>query len=114
MTVEQDNYAKYRGKCKPMSEALVLLNPGWRLVRGHYWCPIWRSREPHWWAVDTEGKIQDPTRLQFPSAGHGEYEEFDGVFDCEQCGKSVKEEDVYTHGNYAFCSGRCAMRCVGL
>ena len=47
---EQSDYLKYRGKCKEMSEALVANNPALRLVRGHYWCPIWNTmvtREPN-------------------------------------------------------------------
>lgn len=110
----QANYIKYRGKCKPMSEALVALNPGWRLVRGHYFCPLWSRNEPHWWCVDEDGKIHDPTKLQFPSAGLGIYEEFDGMCECAECGTSVHENDGTPYGNYMFCSTPCAMRFVGL
>ena len=38
------NY-ELRGKCKEYSEQLVTERPDLRLVRGHYWCPIWNSNE---------------------------------------------------------------------
>ena len=109
-----ENYKKYRGKCREMSEALVKENPELRLVRGHYFCPLWCSNEPHWWCVDKDGKIHDPTALQFPSRGSGIYEEFDGIIPCAECGAEVEETDATINGRYGFCSHRCAMRFVGL
>lgn len=34
------DYAKYRGKCKEMSEEAVAQDPSLRLVRGYYHCPF--------------------------------------------------------------------------
>ena len=34
---EIDDYQRYRGKCKEMSEALIAADPSLRLVRGHYY-----------------------------------------------------------------------------
>jgi len=113
MIGQAENYRKYRGKCKEMSEALAAKDPSLRVVRGHYDCPIW-GRQAHWWCVDQNGKIVDPTAKQFPSAGIGEYVEFSGYFECEQCGKSVPENEVVPVGGHPTCSNECAMRLVGL
>lgn len=111
---EQTDYEKYRGKCKEAVEALVKQDPTLTAVRGFYHCPFW-GKQAHWWAVDTQGKIIDPTVKQFPSKGVGaEYEEFDGICECAQCGRKVPEEKATINGNYAFCSTPCAMRFVGL
>ena len=98
------NYLKYRGKCKEMSEALCLQDPSLKLVRGHYWCPIWNTEEPHWWCEREDGTIVDPTKLQFPSSGCGEYIHYDGTTTCEYCGKTSKEEDTYFVGHHTYCS----------
>lgn len=114
--VQADNYRKYRGKCKEMSEALVAENPELRLVRGHYFCPLWGTEEPHWWCVDKDGKIHDPTKLQFPSAGHGMYEEFNGMCTCSNCGNEVPEAEAVIggNGNHAFCNHTCYGRYIGV
>lgn len=108
------DFFAFAGKCKEMSEALVANDASLRLVRGYYECPIWGRRE-HWWAQRDDGSVIDPTVRQFPTCGVGaEYVEFDGTVTCEQCGTESSEEDAVTHGNYAFCSDRCLLRCVGL
>lgn len=114
MSTDAENYKLYRGKCKEMSEALVASNPELRLVRGHYFCPLWASNEPHWWCVDKDGVIHDPTKLQFPSRGEGIYEEFDGIVECSNCGKEMKEEEASFSSNYAFCSNLCHGKFVGV
>lgn len=101
----------YRGKCKEYSEKLCNENPELILVRGYYHCPVW-GEQPHWWCKKSDGTIVDPTVLQFPSQGAGVYQEFDGYFDCETCGKKIKEEDVIEAGSYAVCSNTCYMRLV--
>lgn len=108
------DYAKYRGKCRELSEAAVAADPSLRLVRGYYYCPIWNVEEQHWWCVDPVGEIHDPSKLQYPSAGMGMYREFDGMLSCEQCAKLVHENDAILPGNgMAFCSSGCYARCVG-
>lgn len=112
---EQTNYMKYRGKCKEMSEALVKENPELRLVRGWYDCPI-MGREGHWWCEDKNGTIIDPTKLQFPSAGLGDYIEFDGWCDCDQCGARFHEKTpgAMFQGRYMLCSPECFGDMVGI
>lgn len=110
---DQSDYAKYRGKCKEMSEALVAQDPSLTLVRGHYFCPSW-GQQAHWWCKKPDGTIIDPTKDQFPSKGIGTYVEFDGVVHCSNCGKEGKEEDFEYESRYAFCSYECHGQFVGV
>ena len=110
---ELNDYLKYRGKCKEMSEAAVVADPSLTLVRGHYHCPLW-GKQPHWWTTRQDGTVYDPTKNQFSSKGIGEYVPFNGTVSCEQCGKEVHEDDATFYGNFAFCSGECVCRCVGI
>lgn len=113
--MEENNYLKYRGKCLEECEKLVEQDSSLKLVRGYYYEPLWNTKEQHWWCVDRNGNIVDPTRLQFPSEGVEEfYEEFDGYVECSQCGKRLKEEDADIEGRYAFCSTGCHLKFVGL
>jgi hypothetical protein len=109
------DYERFRGKCKELSEAAVAKDPKLRLVRGHYHCPMW-GPQAHWWTEWPDGTVYDPTKDQFPSKGIGEYEEFDGLVCCAECGLKVAEADAYFGGNghYAFCSGDCYGRFVGV
>lgn len=109
-----DDYIKFRGRCREMSEEIASQNPDLDVVRGYYYCPIWNTTEPHWWCEDSDGNIVDPTSAQFGSKGRGEYTKFDGFYDCEVCGKKVAEEDMIPVGNYSVCSNECGMRLVGL
>ena len=113
--VEPTNYLKYRGKCKEYCEALYK-EKGYRMVRGWYYDPIWNREEAHWWCVDSEGRIHDPTSAQFPFGGiQYNYREFDGFYMCEQCGKQVAEEKVISMGNsHIVCSSICARQLVGV
>lgn len=115
MTVN-DGYARYRGTCKYYADYLAAMMPNLRVVRGHYFDPVWGGEEPHWWCVDPEdGAILDPSRFQFPTQGIPDfYTEFDGNIECEQCGKIVPEEDAYIDGHHTFCSTSCFRRCVGV
>jgi hypothetical protein len=112
-TVDADDYARYRGKCKEMSEALVADDPTLTLVRGHYICPFWGD-QAHWWTKRSDGTIVDPTKNQFPSKGLGDYVEFDGMVECANCGKAVAEGEASFESNYAFCGYRCHGRFVGV
>ena len=108
-----DDYARYRGKCKEMSEALVAANPTLTLVRGHYHCPFW-GEQAHWWTRKPDGTIVDPTKDQFPSKGIGQYVEFDGNVECSNCGKLMCEDEASYESRYAFCSYECHGKFVGV
>lgn len=104
-----------RGKCLEKSQELVAANPELTLVRGWYFEPMWNREEMHWWTKDANGVINDPTRVQFPSNGCLDYyREFNGSYDCEECGTSVLEENAVPMGRYITCSTRCARRLVGV
>ena len=109
-----EGYRLYRGRCKELCDAACEDDPTLKLVRGHYYCPMWNRDEPHWWTVRPDGTIHDPTREQFPSRGLGVYTPFDGIVSCAECGKEVTEEDASIEGNYAFCCYRCHGRFVGV
>ena len=113
-TIELSNYQQYRGKCKEMSQAAIAADPSLTLVRGHYFCPMWNTDEPHWWTKRQDGTIYDPSAKQFPSAGHGIYTPFSGMINCANCNKEIKEEDADIDGNYAFCCYRCHGIFVGI
>jgi hypothetical protein len=109
----ESDYLKYRGKCKELSEAAVRVNPSLTLVRGHYLCPAW-GMQPHWWTIGPDGSIHDPTAAQFPSKGEGTYISFDGMIQCSECGKDMKEEKASYESSYCFCSYECYGRFVGV
>jgi len=106
-------YIKYRGKCKQFCEAEIEKDATLTLVRGYYHCPIW-GKQAHWWLVKSDGSIFDPTVGQFPSKGLGEYEPFNGLVYCANCGKEMQEEEASYESNYAFCSYTCHGQFVGI
>ena len=110
-----DDYSKYRGKCKEMSEELIKKDSSLRLVRGFYCDPIWNTEDQHWWCEDTEGNIIDPSKDQFPTRGlAGTYREFDGYFTCYGCGKQLEEFEGIQRGNVIVCAGECYNKLFGL
>jgi len=109
-----NDYMRFRGKCKELSEEACAKDPSLTLVRGHYYCPIWDSNEPHWWTTRQDGSVFDPSEAQFPSMGMGEYTPFDGNVTCEECGKKVPEDKAIFESNHAVCSSRCFGRMVGV
>ena len=116
MTTNQTNYQIFRGKCKTACEALQKVMPELILVRGWYNQPEWpKNACQHWWLKTPEGLIVDPTALQFPMPHITEfYEEFDGMCECEECGKKIHENEAQFAGRYPVCSGECYMALVGI
>ena len=116
------DYIKYRGKCKEFSEELCENDPELILTRGYFHESLWGKdeKQAHWWCKYPNGRIVDPTVKQFPSWKMAStnpemfYEEFDGMCECAECGKKIKEEDAKFDSRYAFCSSACNMRFVGL
>ena len=99
-----------RGKCHEYSKAAVATDPSLRLVRGWYIDPTW-GRQEHWWTERPDGSIYDPTSAQFPMGGVREwYEEFAGIFPCEECGMDFAEGKGYDR----CCSVQCYGRMVGV
>ena len=111
--MKQSNYKKYRGKCKQAVEELCRKDPTLTPVRGYYVCWLW-GKQPHWWAVKPDGTIVDPTVKQFPAPQIGDYVPFNGIVECAECGKIMKEDDANFYGKYPLCSGKCLCKFVGL
>lgn len=109
----EDGYRLLAGKCKSVCEAIAKMDSQWTLTRGHYICPMWGPRA-HWWLTAKDGTVYDPTIFQFPTPRIGYYEPFDGRVSCAECGKEMDEAEAEFESNYAFCSGNCHMRFVGL
>ena len=111
------NYQKYRGTCEEECRKIISINPNdFELIRGHYFCPILNTDNAHWWLINkNDDSIYDPTKNQFPSRGNGAYTEFNGFFECAQCGKRIAENNIiHVGGNYVVCSGKCRLALVGL
>lgn len=99
-----ENVSKEYGQCAEVTERMKEAFPELERVRGHYYCHTWGERS-HWWMVDSEGTIIDPTKGQFPSNGHGSYKPWEeGSVEptgmCPNCG-----EMIY-HGGYV-CNDEC-------
>lgn len=109
------DYLKYRGKCKEFVDQACKNDSTLTSVRGFYHDTFW-GKQAHWWCKKQDGTIFDPTKDQFPTKGSCEYEEFDGMIECSECGKKIIETKAIIDGNgcYAFCSTKCNMIFVGL
>lgn len=100
------NVPKAYGECGKVTEAMIAAFPELKRVRGHYYCVIWGERE-HWWLVDVDGEIVDPTARQFPSCGKGIYVPWDesqpeptGI--CPNC-------SGYCYNGDQVCSEKCGI-----
>ena len=97
-------YKEALGNCVGLTEAMAICFPELTRVRGNYYCASWGERT-HWWLVDAEGNIVDPTAKQFPSEGRGAYVpwqegEKEPTGKCPNCGE-------YAYDNQYFCSDEC-------
>ena len=112
--IEQNVNGTGYGKCSQITMDMANAFPSLRRVRGHYYCPVWGERA-HWWLVDEDGTVIDPTAAQFPSRGMGPYVPWDesqpeptGM--CPNCGGPCYNGDTLCcqecHDSYvAYCSG---------
>src|SRR5262245_58758582 len=78
-----DNVSDPYGNCAEYTLMMLAAFPELKRVRGHY-MDIVRGQEtlflgeqPHWWLIDPQGEIVDPTDAQFASLGKGIYIEWD-------------------------------------
>lgn len=92
------------GLCESVSRRMVAAFPELRLVRGHF-NPWGETKQfPHWWCVESDGTIVDPTAAQFIGVGPGDYVEHIGdepTGRCLECG-------LYTFNGESFCDRACA------
>ena len=103
--IDGDGY----GQCSKATLAMVEDFPELQRIRGHYYCLAWGERA-HWWCVAPDGSIVDPTAMQFPSKGTGEYEPWiEGTKEptgmCPECGG-------YCYDGETFCSENCGIAYV--
>ena len=92
------------GRCAEITQEMVAAFPELTRVRGHFNDAVW-GRRAHWWLVDRDGSIVDPTAAQFPCKGVGFYEPWpEGTEEptgkCLNCGE-------YAYGHQTFCSKIC-------
>ena len=93
----RQNYPDYEsayGHCAEATEAMVRAFPELRRASGFYHCPVIGERT-HWWCVDPDGGVVDPTAKQFPSNGQFEYQEL------------VQGRDPIPSGKCPNCGGWC-------
>jgi hypothetical protein len=98
------NYESAYGKCRETCEKMLKEFPELKLVRGYYSCAVWGERM-HWWLVDAENNIIDPTAIQFPTKGNGIYQKLD-EFAPQPTGKCTNCGEYIYNGNY-LCSDGC-------
>lgn len=98
------NVQEAYGKCAEVTLEMERVFPELLRVRGHYYCPLWGDRE-HWWLVDFEGNVVDPTASQFPSRGFGVYTPWEEDSP-EPTGKCYNCGDYCYEGELT-CSERC-------
>lgn len=93
----KDNVTKTYGQCAEVTQQMADAFPELTRVRGHYYCIVWGERA-HWWLVDSDGTIVDPTADQFPTKGTGHYEPWvEGSAEptgmCPNCGEYCYDGD---------------------
>jgi hypothetical protein len=94
------------GKCSFATKIMVKAFPELKRVRGHFVCHL--GERPHWWCIDLDGKIVDPTSKQFQFPGF--YLPWDETRKeptgkCPNCGGECYD------GNY-LCSKNCEIAYV--
>ncbi len=93
-----------RGKCAEATAEMIKEFPELKRVRGHVRHILGSKLSPHWWCIDTNGIIIDPTAVQFVAIieyiPHDETQS-EPTGRCPNCGE-------YCY-NYDFaCSDKCA------
>lgn len=98
------------GKCKQASEEMVKEFPELKMVCGHVYTD-WGKRS-HWWTVDADGSIVDPTVSQFDFVY--EYEPWNPgqevrVGKCMNCGDEIwkKVDSLENIHRESICSSEC-------
>jgi hypothetical protein len=68
-----ENVSNPYGQCYEYSSKMMDTYPELRIVQGYYDCPIWGKRD-HFFLLDKNNLVIDPTRTQFPTQGTWNYE----------------------------------------
>lgn len=114
ITADMDPFHHYAGKCHLYVWEWIKYNPELKPQSGFYECPIWGVRQ-HWWAINEIGMVFDPTSMQFPSNGMGEYIPLHKAdIPCCECGDVVPPFKIgFWHHNHMVCSDECYGSLVG-
>ena len=64
------------GMCQSFTSEFATAFPELRRVPGFYRCRDGWNGGEHWWLVDLQGAVIDPTADQFPDQGQGTYEAY--------------------------------------
>lgn len=92
------------GKCAEVTASMEVEFPELDRVRGHYHCWVWGVRE-HWWLVDLDDHVVDPTAEQFPSKGSAAYVPWDE--DAEEPSGQCLNCGEYVYDNASHCNETC-------
>lgn len=65
--IDENVHGSVLGRCANVTKTMLEAFPELTRVRGQFMCLVWGPRN-HWWLVDPDGDIIDPTVTQFPSA----------------------------------------------
>lgn len=96
------------GLCREAAEDMAKAFPALKVVRGHVHC-LWGKRG-HWWCVDPEGNIVDPTVGQFPWVeSYEEFHEGDEyrIGKCMNCGEEIWGSSPEAVHSTMFCGQAC-------
>ncbi len=94
--------------CSSFTRAMAEQFPELSRVAGFYLAPDDTPMGEHWWLVDRQGRIVDPTADQFPCEGKGRYVRYDPKLHkvpkgkCMGCGLSL-----YSRTGHYPCSRSC-------
>ncbi len=89
------------GTCRETVADMASVFPELKPVCGYYCDPV-EGKRPHWWLVDVDGNIVDPTRHQFLSDGLFAYEALrrEPTGKCAGCG-------CFVYTGQSFCGPAC-------
>ena len=102
------------GACREVTEKMLEAFPHLKRVKGLYHC-VFIGERTHWWLVDTDGSVVDPTRMQFPSKGACTYEELSEeeikyrvpIGKCMECGSMIFQPRDGSYQDSTICSEEC-------
>lgn len=97
-------------RCREASEDMVKDFPSLTVVRGHVYCPHPWGKRGHWWCVEADGTIVDPTASQFPVVFRYEaYVEGDDVRlgTCMNCGGEIWGPNPEAVFSTSMCDAEC-------
>lgn len=92
------NVKNPKGNCREITKQMVLIFPKLKRVRGFYYDLLLQKKFEHWWLIDKNNEIVDPTRKQF--LGYGEYilwneGDLEPTRNCLECGEYVYDAEYF-------------------